>query len=175
MWIFAKSGFFSVVVDAQHEGMMLVRARCALDIAALWKDHKDALPSMTEPTSDETRDYRWRCSLSHADFVTLAGRLAAGVDYSNFKNACHAEPSQQSKSSALMTVWAAMLDVQRTEMHGKSQDVAFANFDDAADAADAAWASFVARKGLPIADNPDTTSQKPPKRKTGKRKAKKLF
>jgi hypothetical protein len=52
MWLAMTGGWFSVVVDAQNAGIMLVRARCGVDIEN-YRDHHTALPSMTEPTSDE--------------------------------------------------------------------------------------------------------------------------
>ena len=73
---------------------MLVRARCRQDTRNLYELAKD-LPPVEKPNSDETRDYRWRVSLDRNDWLTLAGRLAAGVGYSNFKSAVAKEPSQQ--------------------------------------------------------------------------------
>lgn len=49
MWLFTETGFYSVVIDAQNQGRMLIRCRCAIDAANLWKNHHDALPSMTDP------------------------------------------------------------------------------------------------------------------------------
>jgi hypothetical protein len=93
-----------------------------VDIANLWRDHHAALPSMTEPTSNELRDYRWRLSVSKADFVTLAARLAEGVTYSNFKSAVHKEPSQQNKSLPYLRVWQLLNDVQRAETGERLDD-----------------------------------------------------
>ena len=72
--------------------------------AALWAFYRSssfekgallaANPSIESPTSDESRDYRWRMSISREDWLTLAGRLAASIDYSNFKNAVHDQPDQ---------------------------------------------------------------------------------
>jgi hypothetical protein len=161
MWIFSTVGFFSVVVDQQRPGTMLIRARCGVDAANLWKQFHGELPSMTEPVSNELRDYRWRLSCSKDDWVRLAGRLAADIDYGNFKDACHKEPSQQSKSSALLKIWATMVDIQRQEQHG---DV-FKRYEPD----DAAWEALTAKVDLP-----DDQKKKPAKRKTGK-KAKRLF
>ena len=148
MWIFSKTGMFSVVKDNQRPGFMLVRARCALDIANLYRDHKDALPSMTEPTSDETRDYRWRSSLSHADFVTLAGRLAEQVTYSNFKSAVAKEPTQGDKTEVYHRVWAELLALQRAETDGEPVNTQTGD----QDAADKAWEAFVAKVDKPTGE-----------------------
>jgi hypothetical protein len=79
---------------------MLVRARCRQDIVNLYDAHAGTLSSMEKPTSDESRDYRWRMSVSREDWIVLAGRLAAAVDYSNFKSAVHDRPNQRNKSMA---------------------------------------------------------------------------
>jgi hypothetical protein len=113
MWLFTISGFYSVVIDNQRKGRMLIRSRCQADAANLYRDHHETLASMEAPTSDESRDYRWRISVSKADFVTLASRLAEAVDYSNFKSACAKRPDQGNKIEALHEVWATMARLQR--------------------------------------------------------------
>ena len=70
---------------------------------------------MEEPTSDPSRDYRWRMSVSKADFVKLAGRLAEAIDYPNFKSAVAKEPSQRNKSTAYHDVWENLRQVQVEE------------------------------------------------------------
>jgi hypothetical protein len=93
---------------------MLVRARCKADIFNLFNANKD-LPSIERPTSDESRDYRWRVSISRADWVQLATRLAEAVDYSNFKNAVHDRSDQGNKNRAYLSVWHIMHEVQLGE------------------------------------------------------------
>ena len=93
---------------------MLVGARCRQDTRNLYELAKD-LPPVEKPNSDETRDYRWRVSLDRNDWLTLAGRLAAGVGYSNFKSAVAKEPSQQNKSEAYHDIWATLYRVQLNE------------------------------------------------------------
>lgn len=48
-------------------------------------DHHETLKTMTAPTSDPTRDYRWRLSISREEWLILATRLADAVNYPNFK------------------------------------------------------------------------------------------
>lgn len=163
MWLFTEKGFYSVVIDAQHDGRMLIRARCRQDAFNLYNAHHETLASMTEPTSDATRDYRWRLSVSKADWIELAALLASEIDYGNFKSACHKRPDQDSKAGALMKVWQILADVQREENYPTSD-----KFNDYAP-----W------KSLTTIDEPDKLSmdepiKKRPKRKTAK-KAKKLW
>jgi hypothetical protein len=112
MWIASKIGWFSIVVDVQREDRMLIRARA--DISNLFYANQD-LPSLERPTSDESRDYRWRMSIGRADWVQLAARLAEAVDYSNFKNAVHDQPDQGNKGRAYLRIWHVMHEVQLAE------------------------------------------------------------
>jgi hypothetical protein len=177
MWIFSKSGFYSVVIDNQQPGRMLIRARCAADIQNLWDEHHETLKSMTEPTSGETRDYRWRLSLDKTDWMRLACRLAQAIDYSNFKSECHKRPDQANKTLVYSKVWQVLHDVQR-ETHGAIRDTDIVKLDDeVAEAEERGWQEFVARTASkPSTGERSDVVSKPAKRKTGKRKsAKKLF
>jgi hypothetical protein len=115
MWLATTKGWFSVVIDDQRPGRMLVRARCRQDIMNLYNEHHDTLASMEEPTSDPSRDYRWRMSILRKDFVKLAGRLARAIDYSDFKAAVRDCPDQQNKTLAYGKVWQTMHDVQQDQ------------------------------------------------------------
>jgi hypothetical protein len=150
MWIFAKTGFYNVVIDAQNEGQMLIRCRSAGDAANLWRDYHEALPSLTEPISREDREYPWRMSISKVDFKTLAQRLATGVSYSNSKETCHREPSQ--RSNALLTVWRALWQALRDETHG--------NIAKRHELDDSAWDEFVAKLNKRAATKPAKQKRK---------------
>jgi hypothetical protein len=129
MWLATVKGWFSVVIDNQRPGRMLVRARCRQDIMNLYNEHHETLMSMEEPTSDPTRDYRWRMSVLKEDFVKLAGRLAEAVTYSNFKSAVHDRKDQQNKTLAYGKLWQTMHDVQVDENRdGSSREESWDKF-----------------------------------------------
>ena len=119
MWIACVDGFFSAVIDKIEPGRMLIRARCKRDIQNLYSRYRKACPSMRKPTSDETRDYRWRLSISKRDWVKLAGLLAAAVDYPNFKAEVHRRRDQANKGRAYAEVWATMHALQMDERPGR--------------------------------------------------------
>ena len=102
MWIACVDGFFSTVIDKIEPGRMLIRARCKKDIKNLHNRYRKACPSMRKPTSDETRDYRWRLSISKRDWAKLMAELSSAVDYPNFKSAVHDRPDQDNKSRAIL-------------------------------------------------------------------------
>jgi hypothetical protein len=115
MWIASKIGFFSVVTDSKREGRLLIRARCRADMFNLYEGFGKQLASMEPPTSDETRDYRWRVSINRADWITLAAKLAEEVNYPNFKSEVHRRPDQDNKSGPYMAIWSVMHGVQMNE------------------------------------------------------------
>jgi hypothetical protein len=121
MWLFCTDGFFSTVKDQQEPGRMLIRARCEKDIRNLYDRYRKTCPSMRKPTTDETRDYRYRLSISKRDWVKLAAELASEVDYPNFKSAVHRRRDQANKGQAYAEVWATMhrLQVEAAELRPK--------------------------------------------------------
>jgi hypothetical protein len=96
-------------------GRMLVRARCEKDINNLFTRYGKSCRSMTPPSSDELRDYRWRLSISRQDWIKLAGKLAEEVDYSNFKMAFQERADQAHKSTAYAEIWWRMRRVQEDD------------------------------------------------------------
>jgi hypothetical protein len=115
MWVATVLGFFSAVKDNEsgtREVRVLVRARCRADVFNLFDRFKDKI---TRPTADESRDYRWRVSMKRKDWQKILATLGGEVDYSNFKNAVHEHTDQDNKSSAYLSIWAAMLRLQHLE------------------------------------------------------------
>ncbi len=121
MWIACVDGFFSTVIDKMEPGRMLIRARCKRDVQNLYNRYRKACPSMRKPTGDETRDYRWRLSISKRDWVKLAAELASEVDYPNFKSAVHDRPDQANKNGPYLEIWSTIHAVQvDEERHNRS-------------------------------------------------------
>ena len=110
-WIFSVRGLFSVVIDNQTRNDV---SPCSLrqDGFNLFNDDQAILPSMIRPVSDESRDYRWRLSITRDDWITLAGRPAAAVDYTNFKSEVAKRSDQQNKSGPYHETWAVMRGLQ---------------------------------------------------------------
>ena len=78
MWIFLSDSFLSIVAHREQPDMLLVRARSAGDIEAVFYGAK------VEHTPD--RDYHYRAILPREEVGrVLAGRVE-GIDYGNFKN-----------------------------------------------------------------------------------------
>lgn len=111
MWVFAKTGFVSIVAHRDNPNHLLVRARVRQDL----ENFRETIsPEVTHGIGDviETpeADYRWRCTISRAAVADGLVHLALGMDYDNFKNAVHGEPA---RDRAYMDVWGAMYGLQR--------------------------------------------------------------
>lgn len=85
MWLFTDIGFFSIVQkpEDRSKGLLTVRSRVRGDLEALAGKH---LPIVGEIQETSHTDYRFRAKARHADVVAAMARMAAAIDYSNFKH-----------------------------------------------------------------------------------------
>lgn len=98
MWIFAKSGFYSIVEDALDRSRVLVRARRREDLAAL------RLGAKIIETPDA--DYGFRCRVNKKHWARKLLKLSIEIDYSNFKDAV------PERKHLYGDVWLTMRDLQ---------------------------------------------------------------
>lgn len=110
MWILTTFGFFSVVSDSDDPERLLVRARVRADLEALRDQYLDGL----EIVEGAGTDYRYRAYMSRADFERVAARLAADIDYSNFKNAV-AKRQGSKRAHIYGEVWSTLYELQTSE------------------------------------------------------------
>ena len=108
MWLFTTQGFYSVVADRDDPERVLVRARAREDIEALRRQ----IPGI-EPFSEPGSDYRWRAFVLRSEWEEAISRLAAEIDYDNFKNAV-ADRQGYGRSHLYMEVWQALLKLQQS-------------------------------------------------------------
>lgn len=124
MWCFTTIGFHSAVLDNQKKGHMLVRfrdpAHARAFVAAAYPKAADRPEIRVTPPP---ADYRWKVSLPHADYAATVARLAADVDYTNFKGACHRIHPDPYKGSDLSRVWGVMHERQCTITRGAARPV----------------------------------------------------
>lgn len=93
MWLFTRFGFFSAVCARQGDGAyrqpvdperIMVRARVRAHLEALRERFPDLLEAAEMHDSLGT-DYAYRCFVSKATWSDVVARLAAELDYDNFK------------------------------------------------------------------------------------------
>jgi hypothetical protein len=113
MWIFNKHGFFSAVEHRDDNTKVMVRARVAEDISylesVLWDYHGEKVESSHTPDGD----YHYRLTVSKEIWGKYLEKVAAELDYDNFKNSVH---GQRDRDSAYMGVWSAMYGFQDTRI-----------------------------------------------------------
>lgn len=107
MWLFTRQGFYSIISKGEHE--FHVRARARKDLENL-----NALAGTSHKIHrSPDADYRWRMVVTGDEAHGLIAKLAADIDYSNFKGVVARTPGQQDKMDILHEVWGLMWEYQR--------------------------------------------------------------
>jgi hypothetical protein len=96
MWIFLNDSFLSIIAHREKPGILLVRARKAGDIEALFPNAKTWV--------DANADYPHRAEVESAQVAESVAERIRSIDYDNFKNSVHAS----GRHDAYMSVWTAM-------------------------------------------------------------------
>lgn len=96
MWIFQNDSFLSLVAHRGNPGMLLVRARRAGDIEAVFPGAKTWV--------DKSADYPHRAEVPTDEVAAVVADRVRRISYDNFKNSvrerrCH---------DAYMDVWSVM-------------------------------------------------------------------
>ena len=111
MWLFTPEGFFSVVTAEEFGHELQVRARCDDDLDRL---RASQFPTLGENVHRPRRDYPVRAFTTHEDLAECLSKIAAGIDYSNFKSTVAARHSSE-RAHVYANVWS---DCRKIE-HGK--------------------------------------------------------
>ena len=96
MWIFLNNSFLSIVAHRDKSNYLLVRARRAGDIEAVF-------PSAST-WEDAKADYRFRAEIAREDVSAALARAAEEIDYPNFK----ASVEERELHDAYLQVWGVM-------------------------------------------------------------------
>lgn len=96
MWIFQNDSFLSIVAHRDKPGVLLVRARKAGDIEAVFAG--------AESWVDETADYPHRAEVPADDVATVLAERVRGIGYPNFKDSVR----DKGRHDAYMGVWSVM-------------------------------------------------------------------
>ena len=106
MWLFAKQGFYSVVLAADRDGQppdtLAVRARRRQDLESL----RRLAPALSVVVSMRHRDYPFRCFIRREDFSRLLADLGGKIDYENFKEEIASKSRFRAKLYGI--VWGVM-------------------------------------------------------------------
>jgi len=110
MWVFAKTGFVSIVEHRDNPNHLLVRGRVRQDVEN-FRNYvgEEARYGVGEIIETNNADYRWRCTVLRASVADALVRITLDIDYDNFKDAVHGEVE---RDHAYMGVWRAMHNLQ---------------------------------------------------------------
>lgn len=110
MWLLTPIGFFSIVRKPwDGDGDTLtVRARVREDLDAL---RERFLPELGEIADDPKADYRYRAQAPREAVADAARRLAASIDYDNFKDEVAARQGAK-RAHLYHDVWSVLYRLQ---------------------------------------------------------------
>lgn len=108
MWLFTSLGFFSVVAHRDQPDTLLIRARAREDLEALRNRYLPDLALHENAGSD----YRWRGFVARDEWEHVAARLAADIDYPNFKDVV-ADRQGSTRAALYHDIWATMYRLQQ--------------------------------------------------------------
>jgi hypothetical protein len=106
MWLFAPTGFFSVVKNSAGSGLM-VRARVAADLDSL----RELMPQLSATVAWPNRDYPYRAFISHESFAEGMMAMVMSIDYGNFKNEVM-KSQGMAREQLYHKVWDVMYDAE---------------------------------------------------------------
>ncbi|GAB1424254.1 hypothetical protein MASR2M16_14880 [Thauera terpenica] len=107
MWIMLSNSFLSIVDKAVTPGCLVVRARVAGHIEAVFPD---AAVSRTPGN-----DYLFRAEILRERVATALAEQVRSIDYANYKGSV----ADDAFHDALMDVWRAMADLQEVSPYGR--------------------------------------------------------
>ena len=102
MWIFSSGSFVSVVADRDNKDNLLVRARVA--------GHIEALFPQAKVFELEDADYKFRALVTREAAAQVMAAQVGSIGYDNFKNTI----SDPAYHSCCRDVWGVMYDLQET-------------------------------------------------------------
>ena len=111
MWIFTTIGMYDLVENRDRKGWMIIKARTEVDIWNLYNEHH-AQFRMSALVSDPLWDYRHGIHIGRNTLAALVQKLVTAIDYTLFKSAVHANPTQAIKTRPYLEVWGIMQRLQ---------------------------------------------------------------
>lgn len=106
IWLFTTRGFYSAVENPANKAQVVVRARARVDLEAL-REYVPGLKIQSTPK----RDYQYRSVLHKDVWQSIVAKLAAEIDYGNFKDAVKVGPGGYDRADTYTGVWATLLEI----------------------------------------------------------------
>jgi hypothetical protein len=110
MWLFAATGFYSVV-QKPGETRLTVRTRVRSDLDRLREKY---MPELSETFVDVGTDYRYRAFIDHAAFGRGLARIGEDVHYPNFKGEV-ARTQTSRRAAVYSSAWTALWELLKED------------------------------------------------------------
>lgn len=101
MWVFLNNSFLSIVQDREDSNRLMVRARIAGDIEAIFPE--------ADVIEYDYSDYRYRAFLSRERVVEAMMGIIGDISYDDFKSSVE----DKERYRAYLKVWSVMEDFQQ--------------------------------------------------------------
>jgi hypothetical protein len=112
MWLYIKSGFYSIVHKPPcNESELLVRARCKEDVERLRNLLNDKFGFNGEIIESPKSDYAYRMVIPKILVASFMARTAVELDYGNFKDTI--PDKDYLRHDAYLRCWKVMFDWQK--------------------------------------------------------------
>lgn len=108
MWIMTSTSFLSIVDKAAAPGCLVVRARVAGHIEAVFPD--------ADVSRTPGNDYLFRAEIPREQVAEAIAAQVRGITYPNYKSSV----KDDSYHDALLRVWRDMADLQEVPPYGRS-------------------------------------------------------
>lgn len=113
MWVFALTGFYSVVLNHDDPSSVMVRGRVEKDLERLQHIMSDLGLERGPISRSPDRDYPYRLVMPKSEWADAVYTLAKDIDYNNYKNQVRATDGHE-RAALYSRIWGIMLDAERT-------------------------------------------------------------
>lgn len=116
MWLYTRYGFVSVVEHMSDEAKLWVRARKEHHLKNVLKHYlpDSDFHDQVQCTTGAGYDYGYRVKMDRKSFARLVDTAVSGIDYPNFKDACH-ESGDSAYDECLGQTWLEARNMQRSK------------------------------------------------------------
>lgn len=109
MWVFGKSGFYSVVL---RDGKACVRSRCREDLEEFIYMYCE---KKNYTILSQGMDYQFRIFMELKDFAEALREMARDIDYPNFKDEIKNRFGRK-RAEVYGLIWAAMATLEMKDL-----------------------------------------------------------
>lgn len=116
MWVFTRTGFYTVVENQKDKSTVLLRARVRTDMRDFLDSYvytgKEATKSQYKISFHLNYDYPYRVILPKSVFAKAMEQASMDIDYEKFKEAVRKEQGP-ARSNFYTMIWSKLIDLEK--------------------------------------------------------------